>query len=252
MMKNFTHITLTILLILISHISFADQANTKYSCMFHIQEKADSVILLGFDTKSDKGVIQLIDNLKKEYNDHSVDLNLYWQGYLQYFQSIIQQTTGNKKKAKECIGNAYKTLEAIKHQSSESYALMALVRSYSINFNRFSVIFISKNAIGLAKKAMLADTLNPRGYYARGSHEFYTPASMRKNKNAEEWLLKAIKLSQKMIDNPYTPSWGEQESYELLIKLYRQTEQKEKAKHMLQKALEKYPNNYQFKKLQGV
>ncbi|QZT35895.1 hypothetical protein K5X82_11380 [Halosquirtibacter xylanolyticus] len=239
-------------LCLSTFISLGQHTDKETSCMFQIQEKADSTIASCFKEKNDKNLLPLIERLRLEYKKQPVDLNLYWQGYLQYFQSIIKQTNGDKKGAKECINNAYKTLDKANQKNSESYALMALVRSYSINFNRFSVIFISRDAIGFAKKAIKMEPNNPRGYYARGSHEFYTPSSMRKNKDAEKWLLKVIELSQNRQANPFTPSWGEQEAYELLIRLYQQTGEELKAKKTLHNALKKYPNNYQFKKLEGA
>ncbi len=68
-------------------------------------------------------------------------------------------------------------------------------------------------------------------------------------KEVEKYLLKALSLPVQKVKNPYLPSWGKEEAYEMIIKWYIRKQQNDKAKLYFDEATAKYPNNRQLQHL---
>ena len=60
----------------------------------------------------------------------------------------------------------------------------------------------------------------------------------------EECLIKALSLPEQKINNPYLPSWGRQESFEMLTDYYIKTNNLELAKKYIELGLSEYPDSY--------
>jgi pentatricopeptide repeat protein len=96
---------------------------------------------------------------------------------------------------------------------------------------------------------MAIDATNIRGYYVFANNDFYTPEKYGGGKEAEEYLLKAIALPAQNIKNEYLPSWGMEESYEILIRLYIQNENWDLAKKYFQEGIGDFPESYAINQL---
>jgi pentatricopeptide repeat protein len=124
------------------------------------------------------------------------------------------------------------------------------MESFSIQYaSGMEVPIISKRVKQNAEKALQLDSLNLRAYYVLGSNDFYTPEQYGGGKKAEKYLLKAIKLNDQSLSNPYLPSWGKNSAYEILIRLYINHKQFAEAKKYFQEALTLFPDDYMINKL---
>ena len=79
------------------------------------------------------------------------------------------------------------------------------------------------------------------------NNDYYTPETYGGGNNVEENLLKAISLPPQKINNPYLPSWGRQESFELLTSFYLKKKDKENARKYIELGLAEYPGSYTLK-----
>ncbi len=199
--------------------------------------------------KNPKTLVDLKEKLQNLADTNSNNLVTYWQSYLQYYLSISYMTQKNMEQAEEEIDTAVDLLEGMENKNSEDYALLALAESFSIQFKGFKAMFISSSVKKNGKRAMAMEPKNLRAYYVLGSSDFYTPEQYGGGEEAESLLLKAISLPEQLNKNPYLPSWGKAESYELLVKHYLKTEDKSKAKTYCKEGLEHFPNNYGLGKL---
>ena len=135
-------------------------------------------------------------------------------------------------------------------KNSEDYALLAMVQSFSIQFKAgMKAPFIANKVSKNGKLAMSMDENNPRAYYVLGSSDFYTPEQYGGGKEVEQLLKKAISLPAQATVNPYLPSWGIEEAYEMLVRFYIRTERWADAKHYYKEASKSYPDNYQIGQL---
>ncbi|MEM1336405.1 MAG: hypothetical protein AAGF96_01585 [Bacteroidota bacterium] len=173
----------------------------------------------------------------------------YWQAYLQYYAAIFYLSQENKEKAEAEIDIAVDLMDDLGDKNSEDYALLALVESFSIQFKGLKAMFISGSIKKNGKRAISLDPKNCRAYYVLASNDFYTPEQYGGGEQAEELLVKALSLPAQQQQNPYLPSWGKEESYELLVKHYVKSDQRDKAKRYCKEGLELFPNSYGLGKL---
>ncbi len=113
-----------------------------------------------------------------------------------------------------------------------------------------NIVHLSSTIKDNANEAISKDADNIRGYFACASNDFYTPERYGGGKKAEKYLLKAISLPAQKVKNPYLPSWGKEEAYEMIIKWYIRKKQSDKAKFYFKEASEKFPNNRRIKQLE--
>jgi hypothetical protein len=156
----------------------------------------------------------------------------------------------DNKRAENIIETGIDKLTDIKQKTSEHYALLALMQSFSIQFSPgIQAAFISKKVKDNAEEALLLDSLNLRAYYVLGSNDFYTPEQYGGGRKAESYLKKAVSLPDQTVKNPYLPSWGKNSAYELLIWTYIKKQEYNLAKQTYNEAISLYPNDYMINKL---
>ncbi|MEO0573227.1 MAG: hypothetical protein AAF039_16085 [Bacteroidota bacterium] len=194
--------------------------------------------------KDPKVLLDLKGKLQNLANSNPNKVVTYWQSYLQYYLSIFYVTQKNAEKAEEEIDTAVDLMDDMRDKNSEDYALLALSQSFSIQFKGFKAMFISRSIKKNGKRAMAMEPKNLRAYYVLASNDFYTPEKYGGGEQAESLLLKAIALPEQLNENPYLPSWGKAESYELLVKHYLKSEDKVNAKIYCKEGLDQFPNNY--------
>ena len=78
------------------------------------------------------------------------------------------------------------------------------------------------------------------------------PEKFGGGKETENYLLKAISLSSTDGKSKKLPNWGEEESYELLIRWYIKKEMKSKAEKYYIKAKSKYAKSYRINQLANL
>ncbi|MEM6687031.1 MAG: hypothetical protein AAF617_14715, partial [Bacteroidota bacterium] len=155
----------------------------------------------------------------------------------------------DKKQAEETCDEAVEWLEDLDNKTSEDYALLALIQSFGIQFKGMKAMFISSRIKKNAKKAISMEPKNLRAHYVFASNDFYTPEKYGGGKNAEKFLLKAIALPDQKVKNPFLPSWGKEQAYEMLIKLYIKKKDLANAKKHFKAGIDLYPESYNLKQL---
>ena len=209
-----------------------------------IQNKISYAFIQSIMAKNKSPLQKIGNELELLSKENKQNLITYWRAYLQFYTSIFYFKNGNKKVAEKEIDKGIDWLKKMKHKNSEDYALLALLQGFGIQFKGIKAIFIAGDIKENAKTAIALDSTNLRAYYVYASNDFYTPEKYGGGKEAEKYLLKAISLPVQKIKNEYLPSWGKEESYEMLIKLYIKREKWDLAKRYFQEGIKEYPESY--------
>ncbi len=248
-----TLIILIITLIAISQNSLAAVlASTKFeniinqeSSKKNIQTQIMNAFMSSFEDQNNSKITSLIEELSSSYEKSNNTLFLYWKSYALYYNSIISLKNRDKESAHTEIVKAIGTLESIERKNSEDYALLSMLQNFSCQFLGFpEIIHASKKAMTYIERAIELDENNPRIYYVLANNDYYTPENYGGGIEVEKYALKAISLYTQKLENPDLPSWGRQESYELLTNHYIKLKEFEKAKKYIDLGLKEYPNNY--------
>ena len=105
------------------------------------------------------------------------------------------------------------------------------------------VIVISQKIQEHGQLALSMDSANLRAHYVLGNNDFYTPKAFGGGKKVEKYLKKALSLPAQTVPNPFLPSWGKEESYELLIRHYIREEKWAAAKKYHRLGMEEFPDS---------
>ncbi|WP_231372824.1 hypothetical protein [Aureivirga sp. CE67] len=215
-----------------------------------IQQKIMDAFVSSVIAKNPKALTELETKLEDLYKDKKQDLILYWIGYLDYYKSIYYYELKQSRLSEEAVTDGINKIKQIKNKNTEYYAILGLLENFSLQYARgMNAMTLSKSVKENADMAMNLDANNVRAYYVAAVNDYYTPVDFGGKKKAEKLLLKAISLPAQKVKNNYMPSWGKEESYELLIKFYLNSGNKEKAKEIYQKGIKEYPDSYLLKEL---
>jgi len=215
-----------------------------------IQAQIYDAFVKGMINKSDEPLSAMNNELEELYEQSPNKLIHYWQAYLSYYDAIFHLQMDQEKASEKAVDSGIELLEDMPKKNSEDYALLAMMESFSLQFkSAVKLPFISGDVKDHAEKSKQLNPDNPRAYYVLGSNDFYTPEKYGGGKKVEQYLKQAIKLPEQEQPNSYLPSWGVEESYELLIKYYIKKEEWDNAKQYFSEAQEKYPDNYRIKEM---
>lgn len=217
--------------------------------LINIESKIYNAFTLRMVSKESENLTKIIHDLNLLYQKEQQNLILYWQGYTYYYLAIAHLQEKNKKEAERTIEQGIDLLEDMKNKNSEDYALLALLEGFAIQFKGFMAMFAARSIKNHANQAIEMETTNLRGYYVLGNNDYYTPEKYGGGKEVENYLLKALSLPSQKVPNPYLPSWGKKEAYELLIKYYIRKENWKAAKRYFQEAIARFPKSYQIQQL---
>lgn len=214
------------------------------SLLFGIQDKINQAFVASILAHKSDNMDKLAKGLDELYKAKNQNIILYWQGYLQYYTAIFYLQQTNKKAAENETDKGLNCIKSIKSKNSEDYALLAMLQSFSIQFKPGSAMATSEEVTKNIQNAIAIDSANPRAYYVLASNNFYTPKKYGGGKLVEQNLLKALSLPAQKTPNKYLPSWGKEESYEMLIRNYIQDKKWDSAKQYYEKGLKEYPQSY--------
>lgn len=214
-----------------------------------IQNKIYNAFVLSLMSNDNNSLSKLSIELENLNKVKKQNLILYWRSYLQFYSSIYYLKKGDKNNAENEIDKGINWLEQMNKKNSEDYALLAMLQGFGIQFKGMKAMFISGDIKKNAKHAIALDSTNLRAYYVYASNDFYTPEKYGGGKEAEKYLLKAISLPVQKVKNEYLPSWGKEEAYEMLIKLYIKKEKWDLAKKYFQEGIAIYPESYTINQL---
>lgn len=219
------------------------------SLLIDIQSKINSAFIKDLMSKSNDALNELSTRLENLYKVRNQNLILYWRSYLLYYSSISYLSKGDLKSAEVAVKEGIELIKSIGKKTSEDYVILAMLQSISIKFNASTEMSILDEVNKNISSAVSLDSTNLRAFYVLGSNDFYTPEEYGGCVKAEKYLLKAISLPSQKINNSYLPSWGKEESYEILIKFYIKKEKWNLAKEYFTKAIAQFPKSYSINQL---
>jgi len=214
------------------------------SSIIGIQNKIKTAFAQSLRSKSDRSLIEINTKLKDSAKTKKQNIISYWQAYAQFYTSIFYLANEDKKRSEKEVDKGIDYLKGLRNKNSEDYALLAMLQGYSIQFKGMQAMYIGPEATKNAKKAIDLDSTNMRAYFVYGSNDFYTPEQYGGGKEAEKYLLKAISIPTKKEESSVLPSWGKEESYELLIRLYIKEGNLELAEKYYHKGIKEFPDSY--------
>lgn len=235
---------------LVSNTAYS-QSITTDTLMNNIQVKIKDAFVQGIMSKETKKMDELKTDLAQLQQQEKHKLIQYWQAYLQYYASIYYLQAGNNEQSEKEVDQGISWMKAMSNKDAEDYALLAMLQSFGIQFKGMRAMFISSSIKKNVKKALAMDPENLRAHFVYASNDYYTPAKYGGGKEAETYLLKALKLPIQKTKNDKLPSWGMEEAYEMLIKLYMKQEKWDSAKQYYAEGSKTFPSNYSILQLGG-
>jgi hypothetical protein len=214
------------------------------SLLIDIQSKIYNAFVKDRISQKNDALNELSIQLENLYKEKKQNLILYWRSYLQFYSSINYLAIGDNKSAENEIKKGIELIGSVGKKYSEEYALLAMLQSFSIQFDYSNAMYISEDVNKNVNSAISLDSTNLRAWYVSASNDFYTPEQYGGGKKAEKYLLKAISLPAQKITNGYLPSWGKEESYEMLTELYIKNENWDLAKKYFQEGIAAFPKSY--------
>lgn len=206
-----------------------------------MQSKIETALNDCFRQQSTTPLTAVCEQLKKQNNR----MIPYWQAYTLFYESIYYLKTGQKELCGTSLQKAEDVLNKQKDKTSEDYALLAYLQSFSLQFKSGmeagqTLASVRNNA----EKALQADSTNIRAWYVLGSTDYYTPAAFGGGQEAENYLKKAAGLPAQALPNPWLPDWGKDEACGMLIQLYLEKGEKEKARTYYEALKKRSPDSY--------
>ncbi len=219
------------------------------SLLLGIEKKIENAFVQGVISNNADALVGLDKKLESLQKEKKQNLIVYWQSYLKFYSSIFYLKINDKDQAEQSVDEAIDIMDDMERKNSEDYALLSMLQSFSLQFKGMKAMFIVGKIKKNANRALAIDSTNLRANYVLGSNDFYTPAKYGGGKVAESFLLKAIALPEQKIVNKYLPSWGKEEAFGLLIKLYAKKEKWDLAKKYFNVAMKHYPDSHQINAL---
>lgn len=226
---------------LISIVTNAYSQN-EMNLLYGFQSKVDSL----YSIQDPNECIRQLDGLSLKIDKVQPANNIinYWQAYVHFMISTKYSELSQFAKSEQFCHKAIEILKNIKNKDSEILALFAYIQGFSIKFAKgMEAGIISKEANMNARRAIESSNQNPRAYYVAGMLDYYTPKEYGGQMICEEYIKKAIKLTEPNSHNPYLPTWGKEDAYILLINYYQSKKLSNKAKKIYDEAIMLYPNS---------
>jgi tetratricopeptide (TPR) repeat protein len=221
------------------------EPSTDDSILHSIEARIDQAFVGSLMGKDQQALSDLLGELEAYHAASGRDLAQYWMSYLQYYQAIYHLQMDEEKRAEQATEAALARLERLDAPNSEDYALMAMIKGFSIQFAAgIKSPFLGAKAKKYGEQALAIDSTNLRAYFVLASNDYYTPEQFGGRKQVESYLKKALALPAQSVPNPYLPAWGREAAHEMLIKFYLSQERYEEAKTQFRAANEEFPDSY--------
>ena len=210
----------------------------------NIQKKISTAFAQSMMTQSNEKLTKIGNQLEQLYKEKDQNIIQYWRAYIQYYQAIFHISNNNPKESEKAVNEGIELIEKLPSKNSEDYALLGMMQGFNMQFKGMKAMFYTRKVSNSIDAALSSDPENIRAQFVAGSNDFYTPEKYGGGKKVEEHLLKAIDMPAQKTPNPYLPSWGKEEAYEILIRYYIRKKDLAKAKTYYKKGMELFPNSY--------
>lgn len=240
-----------LMLIIALCLAFAMQAQTKdaQSQNKNYQQAIAKAVDEAFVSQS----VAPLDNVENELKAKKPNrVYSYWLGFCLLHKAFYYLAVKQDQQAQACINEGEQTITAQNDKNTEDLALLAYLQAVSIKFvTGMDAAVIARKSANNAQQATQADPKNPRAWYVLGMLDYYTPKQFGGQQRCEGLLEKALAQPMPKTNNPYEPTWGRKEAYNLLLEYLLATGNKDKAKGIYQKAKAEFPNAPELKKYEN-
>jgi hypothetical protein len=207
-----------------------------------MQERVDNAFVHSIAQRTPAPLDSILNTL--ETLPRANTLVIYWNSYTLCMKHIVytQIDSAENRLGKKALKYAYDALSDVENKNSEEYALLAFIQSLSTRYaiGEKAAKLVNESAKN-AQRALALDSLNLRAWYALAHKDYYTPqVSEASLLQVEKYLLKVIALPSQEFTNPFYPSWGKENAYELLLEFYRKKNNKKRMLELLQRAKKEY------------
>jgi len=173
---------------------------------------------------------------EKDYLPH------YYLAYADYRLCVMYMSQKDDKNAYKYIEEGIKHLERsveLKSNFAESQALLASLYGFKIGLKWYLGMTLGPKSGSCFDKAVEIDSLNPRVYLLLGISKYHTPSMFGGGMDkAKSNLLKSTKLYEYYsTSDSLLPSWGYDEAYTWMGKIYMEEKEYQKAEDQFEKAL---------------
>lgn len=232
-------------------ITVAQELNND-TILHGIQDNINRKFVNCMARRSAQPLTELVDQLEAGYRETDQNLFRYWQAYALYYTAIYYLQNDEEKMAEKTTDRAIDLLDKLSEKTAEDFALLAYLQSFSISFKAgVKAPFISARSSKNARIALEMAPDNPRAHYVLGNNDYYTPEQFGGGKEVVSYLEKALELSRQQPDNPYLPTWGAENAYEMLMRYYAREDQKDQLRKTIDRALTDFPDSYRLNELAG-
>ena len=168
----------------------------------------------------------------------------YWKAYRLYLDAVALIDRGDKESAKDKLSEGIDVLDDLDSKDAEDYALLTLLYTASCRCYSFPRIIASmRGSVKNAEKAQKLGADYLRVLYALALKDYYTPDRHGGFKQVETILNKALALPVPSNLKDGEPAWGRKECYELLVQYLLKKNETQKAKAVMEKGLQEFPNS---------
>lgn len=216
-----------------------------------IQDSIFNAFTVGVMTHDDAALAGIRSRLEILNKSRRNNLVIYWLAYTDYYRTVLYMQTGNVSDAAKAATAGADALKSIRNKTSEEYALLSLLQGLQLQFSGMDAASLAMEMSRNAALALELDQENIRANYACGITDFFTPEAYGGGKAAEKYFLKAISLPAQKVPGKYHPSWGKEESYEYLVRLYVRKGLMDKALEYCDEGLELFPSSAMLNSLKG-
>lgn len=166
-------------------------------------------------------------------------LSTYFYALTNYRLGIFHRR--NKKKSKLHFKLACDLLEKLDWQSAEKFALLASIYGNLIGLNPLGGMFLGRKVENNFKRAVEADSTNPRVFYLLGLSKLFTPPMFGGGLDKAISNFKKAKTLFEKNEKEKLINWGYDENLAWLGYAYLKQEEKEKAVEFFKLALKENP-----------
>lgn len=214
--------------------------NQKFERM---QEKIHSAFDYSFKFKDYSKLDSISNEIIESDKINPYDLKKYWAAYAKYHTFLLSTLIElDNEKSKEIIDSAILYLEKINNMNYEEIVLLTRLKAHSIAYNNSLAPILSAQVNSNLNKLSKIDDANPRLIFIKSNFLYYNP-NIKDKSNIENWCKISLTNSTTINNKTYLPSWGEEETFSLLIKYLSDIGREDESKEIYQKALNKFSKN---------
>ena len=223
--------------------------DTTHKYLSNVQSKIYNAFIQSMISKNNSSLNDVYSRLNKINTIKKTNIVQYWMAYLQFYNAIYYSENGDKTNSENSSEKGIEIMNNMSNKNSEDYTLLSYLQAFSLQFKGMKAAFYVSKVNENIETALAIDSGNLRANFVFASNDFYTPKKYGGGTKVEYYLKRAISLPIQSIESDILPSWGKEESYEMLIRHYLNNKDYSNAKLWFSNANNEFPESYIINKL---